>query len=211
MTTIIQKIDQIIEEHSLLKHPFYEMWSDGKLEFDSLAGYSKEYFQLVKQVPKFMEPLVDSAPDEMKDELIFNMNEEIGHIELWRKFACEMHISREELSNYQGLEKTNHAVSNLSSLMNSFRLGACAMYAFEKEIPKISEIKLEGLKEFYGLDSKNATEYVEQHMEADIRHAASWRKIIEQSDESEQEIIQTATKSISAQNLLLDSCLEAYC
>ena len=114
MTSIIQKIDQIIEERSLLKHPFYEMWSDGKLEFDSLAGYSKEYFQLVKQIPKFMEPLVDSAPDEMKDELIFNMNEETNHIELWRKFAGEMNISREELSNYQGLEKTNDAVSGLS-------------------------------------------------------------------------------------------------
>ena len=73
MKSIIQKIDQIIEERSLLKHPFYEMWSEGKLEFDSLAGYSKEYFQLVKQVPKFMEPLIDIAPDQMKDELIFNI------------------------------------------------------------------------------------------------------------------------------------------
>ena len=211
MTSIIQKIDQIIEERSLLKHPFYEMWSEGKLEFDSLAGYSKEYFQLVKQVPKFIEPLLDFAPDEIKDELIFNMNEETEHIELWKKFAGEMRISDNELSKYQGLQKTNLAVSDLSSLMSSLNLGACAMYAFEKEIPKISETKLEGLKKFYGLDSKNATEYFEQHMAADIRHAASWRKIIEQSSENEEEIIQTATKSVSAQNLLLDSCLEAYC
>ena len=211
MASIIQKIDQIIEERSLLKHPFYEMWSDGKLEFNSLAGYSKEYFQLVKHVPKFMEPLVNSAPDNMKDELIFNMNEEIEHIELWKKFAQSMQISNQELSDYQGLKKTNDAVSNLSSLMNSFSLGACAMYAFEKEIPKISEIKLQGLKEFYGLDSKNTTEYFEEHMEADIRHAASWRKIIEESNEDEGKIIQTVTKSVSAQNLLLDSCFEAYC
>ena len=211
MLSIIQKIDQIIDERSLLKHPFYEMWSDGKLEFESLAGYSKEYFQLVKQVPKFMEQLVDSAPYEMKPELIFNMNEETDHIELWRKFASEMHISSEELLNYQGLKKTNDSVSAISSLMNSLSLGACAMYAFEKEIPMISEIKLQGLKEFYGLDSKNATEYFEQHMEADIRHTASWRKIIEQSSENEELMIQTATKSVSAQNLLLDSCFEAYC
>ena len=95
--------------------------------------------------------------------------------------------------------------------MNSFNLGACAMYAFEKEIPKISEIKLQGLKEFYGLDSRNATEYFKQHMEADIRHAESWRKIIERSSENEEQIIHTATESISAQNLLLDSCLEEYC
>ena len=41
---IIKKIDAMIEERSLLKHPFYQMWSDGKLTQESLAGYSKEYF-----------------------------------------------------------------------------------------------------------------------------------------------------------------------
>ena len=55
---IIQKIDEMIEERSLLKHPFYQMWSDGKLTKESLAGYSKEYFQLVKAVPAFMAPII---------------------------------------------------------------------------------------------------------------------------------------------------------
>ena len=50
MGSLIKRIDQIIEDKSLLKHPFYEMWSDGKLELDSLKGYSKEYYQLVKQL-----------------------------------------------------------------------------------------------------------------------------------------------------------------
>ena len=59
---LIQKIDQIIGERSLLKHPFYEMWSDGKLTQESLAGYSKEYFQLVKAVPEFMAPIIEKAP-----------------------------------------------------------------------------------------------------------------------------------------------------
>ena len=76
MGSLIKQIDQIIEEKSLLKHPFYEMWSDGKLELESLKGYSKEYYQLVKQVPQFMEPLVNDATPEMKDELIQNMKEE---------------------------------------------------------------------------------------------------------------------------------------
>ena len=30
MGSLIKRIDQIIEDKSLLKHPFYEMWSDGK-------------------------------------------------------------------------------------------------------------------------------------------------------------------------------------
>ena len=50
MSQLIKKIDQIIEDKSLLNHPFYEMWSEGKLEFQSLVGYSKEYYQLAKQL-----------------------------------------------------------------------------------------------------------------------------------------------------------------
>ena len=211
MGSLIKRIDQIIEEKSLLKHPFYEMWSDGKLELDSLKGYSKEYYQLVKQVPQFMEPLVNDATPEMKDELIQNMKEEAEHIPLWEKFAGSMGISESELQGYEGLEKTNKAVSNLDSLMNSYDNGACAMYAFEKEIPQVSQTKLEGLKEFYGIDTKDATEYFEEHMTADIRHAASWEKVINDTKLDDSLMLSTAQKSVDAQNLLLDSCYEAYC
>ena len=211
MSELIKKIDQIIEDKSLLNHPFYEMWSEGKLEFQSLVGYSKEYYQLAKQVPKFMEPIVDMAPSDARSELISNMNEETEHIRLWENFAFSMGITKDDLTSYQGLKKTNEAVNNLASLMESYDEGACAMYAFEKEIPKISKTKMEGLKNFYGLDSKDATEYFEEHMSADIRHAASWKKIINSSSKNHDKLLKIAKKSVDAQNLLLDSCYEAYC
>ena len=144
---LIQKIDQIIEERSLLKHPFYEMWSDGKLTQESLAGYSKEYFQLVKAVPEFMTPIIEKAPNSVITELTENQQEESDHIKPWISFAEELGISENELIPYSGLEKTNQAVSDLAELMNTFDSGACAMYAFEKEIPKISQTKLDGLSE----------------------------------------------------------------
>jgi len=63
MNHLIQEIDRIIEERSLLKHPFYQTWSDGKLTREALVGYSKEYYQLVKAVPIFMTQLMDHVPD----------------------------------------------------------------------------------------------------------------------------------------------------
>ena len=176
---LIKKIDEMIEERSLLKHPFYEMWSDGKLTLESLAGYSKEYFQLVKNVPAFMTPIIEKAPESVISELIDNQKEEADHVRPWIKFAGELGISEEELIQYHGLEKTNRAVSELSDLMNSYEFGACAMYAFEKEIPKISQTKLDGLSQFYGMTNEEATQYFKLHTEADIRHAASWRNILQ--------------------------------
>ena len=208
---IIKKIDEMIEERSLLKHPFYQMWSDGKLTQESLAGYSKEYFQLVKAVPLFMTPIIEKAQDSVVSELISNQQEESDHIKPWINFAGELGISEDELVSYSGTSKTRKAVSDLNELMNTYEGGACAMYAFEKEIPKISQTKLDGLKEFYGLTNDEATEYFKLHTEADIRHAASWRNILETSSTDQSNLIEIADKSITAQNLLLDSCYEEYC
>ncbi len=208
---IIKKIDDMIEERSLLKHPFYQMWSDGKLTQESLAGYSKEYFQLVKAVPLFMTPIIEKAQDSVVSELISNQQEESDHIKPWINFAGELGISEDELVSYSGTSKTREAVSDLNELMNTYEGGACAMYAFEKEIPKISQTKLDGLKEFYGLTNDEATEYFKLHTEADIRHTASWRHILETSSTDQSDLIEIADKSISAQNLLLDSCYEEYC
>ena len=208
---LIKLIDEMIEERSLLKHPFYQMWSDGKLTLDSLSGYSKEYFQLVKAVPSFMTPIIEKAPNSGISELIDNQQEESDHIKSWIQFAGELGVSEYELIRYEGLEKTRKSVSELSELMNTYEGGACAMYAFEKEIPKISQTKLDGLAKFYGISNEEATEYFKLHTEADIRHAASWRTILEKTSTDSNNLIQIADKSISAQNLLLDSCYEAYC
>ena len=208
---LIKQIDQMIEERSLLKHPFYEMWSDGKLNLESLTGYSKEYFQLVKAVPSFMTPIIEKAPDTVVGELIENQQEVSDHIKPWIAFAGELGISEDELTSYTGLAKTRKAVSELNELMHTFEGGAAAMYAFEKEIPKISQTKLDGLAEFYGMTSHEATEYFKLHTEADIRHAASWRNILEKSTIDSNNLIEIADRSISAQNMLLDSCYEEYC
>jgi len=96
--------------------------------------------------------------------------------------------------------------------MNSFEGGVTAMYALEQEIPKISLSKVEGLRKFYGITDDDSIEYFRIHAEADIRHAALWRRILQNIPaSSEDDLIQTATKSLAAQNLLLDSCYEAYC
>lgn len=207
---LIKCIDEMIEERSLLKHPFYQMWSDGKLTLESLSGYSKEYFQLVKAVPQFMSPIIEQAPDSVVPELVANQQEEADHIKPWIKFAGELGISENDLLEYEGLDKTQKAVSELGALMGDYESGSCAMYAFEKEIPKISQTKLDGLTDFYGLTTEDATEYFKLHTEADIRHAAAWRNIL-QNATSHDKLIEIADKSISAQNLLLDSCYDAYC
>ncbi len=212
MDSLVKKIDELIEQKSLLKHPFYQMWSDGKLSMDSLAGYSKEYFQMVKAVPSFVDAIAKFAPQTTVEEIRSNSAEESEHIQPWADFAVSLGVQRDEINDYAGLEKTNQAVSELSQTITSLEAGAAAMYAFEKEIPKISHTKLEGLEKFYNITSDDAMQYFKLHMEADVRHAATWQNILENiPEEKHAALIQVAEKSLSAQNHLLDSCYESYC
>jgi len=105
MNSLIQKIDRIIEERSLLNHPFYQTWSDGKLTHEALAGYSKEYYQLVKAVPIFMTQLLDYVPESLYDELDFNQKEEFS------QYANER-LFKELLPIFDNFERALEDTSN---------------------------------------------------------------------------------------------------
>lgn len=209
---IVERIDSEIERRSLLKHSFYQMWSEGKLTIDHLQGYSKEYFQLVKAVPKFVESISANAGESMKADIDNNAKEEAEHIEPWARFASALGVPQSELVNYDGAAKTNDAVAAMSKLSSSsFEEAVAAMYAFEAELPKISRSKIDGLKKFYGMDGGDATRYFELHEEADVRHAQVWREILQSLPADKQEAaFKAAVQSLDAQNKLLDSVQEKY-
>jgi pyrroloquinoline-quinone synthase len=212
MQTLSQKIDVLIEEYSLLKHPFYQSWSAGTLTKDMLAGYSKEYYQLVKAVPVFSAMILANSPVALQKEVQGVYLEEKEHIGFWEKFARALDIDLETIQSYQGMEKTNVAVQKMTDACTDFASAATVMYAFEKEIPMISKTKLEGLDQFYGMTSKDATDYFVIHSEADVRHAALWREVLDgMPAEKHDALLAIAKLSLEGQNEVLDACWEGYC
>jgi pyrroloquinoline-quinone synthase len=212
MGNIVQRIDSEIEKRSLLKHSFYQMWSEGKLTVNHLQGYSMEYFQLVKAVPKFVESIEKAADQPIKSDIAINAREEAEHVEPWVKFAGALGVSRNELISYGGAAKTNDAVTKMMVLAGStFEEAVAAMYAYEMELPRISRSKIDGLKKFYNMDNVDAVNYFEIHEEADVRHAQVWREILSEIPSERQEAaFNSAVESLKAQNMLLDSVQEKY-
>jgi pyrroloquinoline-quinone synthase len=209
--SLLVKIDAEIEKQSLLKHPFYRMWSEGKLTQENLAGYSLEYFQLVKVVPTLVSNVASFAAPSRIGRIKENMDEELTHIEPWIGFARSLGVSKSKLQRYPGAPATLESVKALEKLTtSSFEEGAAAMYAYEKQLPKISRSKIDGLKKYYGMDGGDATKYFELHEEADVRHAAVWRAFIARS-KSEDSIMKAVIGSLKAQNALLDSVMANHC
>ena len=207
---VVQRIDSEIESRSLLKHSFYQMWSEGKLTIDHLQGYSMEYFQLVKAIPKIVEGIAARMTD--NEDIANNAKEEAEHVEPWVRFATALGVSRHDLVDYSGTTGTNAAVARMLDLANaSLEEAVAAMYAYEMELPKISRSKIDGLKKFYGMSSDDATKYFEIHEEADLRHAQAWREILNKIPAGKHEAaFAAAVESLKAQNMLLDSVQEKY-
>jgi pyrroloquinoline-quinone synthase len=215
MYNLLQSIDSEIERSSLLKHRFYRLWSEGKLDVDQLRGYALEYFQLVKAVPQLVRNVMSCCTDDSNLKYVLNENyrEESEHIDLWIKFVVSMGINSNELFDYVSSDTTNDIVRFLLALTKrSVGQGAAAMYAYEKQLPEISRLKINGLKEFYNLgNSQEGIRYFSVHEEVDVRHAAAWRRIIEgASHDPSETLYQAAIDSLWAQNRLLDSVCDRY-
>lgn len=213
MNKLIYRIDQEVDKRSLLKHPFYKMWSNGELSIDHLQGYSLEYFQLVKMVPELVNNiLVKMGESKLRSIVEDSKKEEESHVEPWIRFASSLGVKRKDLLNHVCDENTKEAVSSLVDLTrNSLDEAICAMYAYEMDLPNISRSKIEGLNKFYNLSSSDSRNYFEIHQEADIRHAAIWRNMIRKvPDHKYESCIKSAVKSLDAQNLLLDAVYEKY-
>ena len=208
---VVEMIDMEIEKLSLLRHSFYLMWSEGKLTVDHLQGYSREYYQLVKTVPKMVDAIASSAGGKaIAASIAANAIEEEQHISLWEKFAKSLGVSIGELSGHDKM--TREAVESMERLSGlSIEQAAAAMYAYEAELPKISRSKIDGLKKFYNLSGGDATKYFEVHEEADVRHAQLWRDIMLAAPaEKHASMMESATASLEAQNRLLDSVQQKY-
>jgi pyrroloquinoline-quinone synthase len=214
---LARRLDAEIEERSLLKHAFYKMWSDGELTREHLAGYSQEYFQLVKAVPALVGNISRFVREPAGKKAVSQIEaEENEHVRLWESFARSMGVSKKALDSYRGTPKTRRAISMVTATTRaSLCEGAAAMYSIEYEQPRISKTKLEGLRAFYGMSGlEEGTEYFREHQVADVRHAAVWRSMLQRRaagrEDREAAACRAARVSLRAQNAVLDSVMETY-
>jgi pyrroloquinoline-quinone synthase len=213
VSNLIDQINSEIEKHSLLKHDFYQLWQEGKLTLDHLAGYSKEYFQMVKIVPSLVKNVLEHNVENKYQASIQNtLEDELTHIEPWINFSTSLNVDRNELLNYNPDGLTKQSIDNMLKISKaSFEESVAALYALEKELPKISETKLEGLKKFYGITNDESNEYFNIHKEIDIYHSKVWETILnETSFEMKDKILNSVKVSLEAQNMLLDSVKSKY-
>ena len=61
-----------------------------------------------------------------------------------------------------------------------------SLYTYERQIPEIAETKIQGLKKYYGVSTKEGLEFFEAHKSADVHHRKECEKLLDSLSKEEQ-------------------------
>lgn len=187
MNQHLDSIDRQIAAKHLLTHPFYLAWTRGELSKEALTDYAKQYYHHVAAFPTYLSAVHTRCEDQpTRKQVLSNLiDEEAGnpnHPELWLQFAESMGASREDVRATEKQPETKALIDTFRSVCSNGQTaeGLGALYAYESQIPTVSESKIDGLKKHYGLTDPASYEYFSVHVEADREHAAAEREMLEQ-------------------------------
>jgi pyrroloquinoline-quinone synthase len=185
---LLARLDEARERWNLLKHPFYARWNCGELTRDDLAYYAGQYRHAVVA-------LAETARRADAE----HAREEAEHVALWDDFAEAMGSTPSEPS-----AETAECVS--AWLAPEDPLGALAvLYAIEAGQPEVSQTKLDGLAEHYGVGADEpGAEYFVVHADLDHEHAAGSRELLEEQSGDDDRLVALAEAALRGNWTLLD-------
>jgi pyrroloquinoline-quinone synthase len=214
------KLRDAVMEYSMLKHPFYVAWTEGKLSKPVLAEYAKQYYAHVRAFPTYVSGVHSRCEDlAVRRQLLENLIEEErgdeNHPELWLRFAEALGVDREAVKSAELLPATKASVKSLQSLTQSkdYRQGLAALLAYESQIPEVAKTKREGLKSFYGIADERAVSFFRIHESVDLLHEQVEMQILKdecQSPAAQDDAIASARESAKALWNFLDGVAAAY-
>jgi len=211
---LLEKIDAVIAEKSLLKHPFYQDWQMGKLSRESLQLYAAQYYRHVEAFPKHLRVLAARTEGPIRDVILDNLAEEENpsqpHPKLWRDFAASLGVNEEDITCCPALPGTQAVVETFREIVGDRTVAeaVAALYAYEAQVPEIATTKIDGLKKFYGVTSAKGLAYFTVHEEADKTHREAWRNWLAEhvhGENDEREILATANQALDALWAALDA------
>jgi len=207
MTTTSSLIDSKVAEKAMLKHPFYQAWTEGRLPIDTLRAYARQYFHHVEAFPRAVSAVHSACPDRDGRRLLAeNLAEEEGieagkqdHASLWLMFAGGLGESEGAVRAQPLNGETRALIDTFRRLSRqSYAAGLGALYAYESQFPGVASAKIEGLIDRYGINDEETLRFFRVHESADVEHIAVCRSLLDRLPESERTEAVAAGEELAA-------------
>jgi len=194
MTSTSSHIDSRVAERAMLKHPFYQAWTEGRLPLDTLRDYARQYFHHVEAFPRAVSAVHSACPDQDGRRMLAeNLAEEEGldagkqdHASLWLMFACGLGEGEDAVRAQPLNPETQALIETFRRLSRkSYAAGLGALYAYESQFPAVASAKIEGLIDRYGIADEETLRFFRVHESADVEHRAVCRELLDRLPEEE--------------------------
>jgi pyrroloquinoline-quinone synthase len=210
-----QRIRKVLEERSLLEHPFYRAWTQGTLEIERLQEYARQYYHFELAFPRYLSAIharTESA--HVRQLLLDNLwDEEHGdrnHPVLWLEFARALGLTAEEVVHSRPNEETAALVEHFGRMSREAPVGEAlaTLYAYEGQVPAIAWQKIKGLSDYYGFTPEQF-EFFSVHLVADISHAGAEMEAIHEMTQDEDAVVAATEEACGRLLSFLDGCYAA--
>lgn len=204
--TVSDAIDRKVAERAMLKHSFYQAWTDGRLSLDTLRAYARQYFHHVEAFPQAVSAVHSACPDRNGRRMLAeNLAEEEGveagkqdHATLWLMFACGLGESEDAIRGQELNAETQALIDTFRKLSRqSYAAGLGALYAYESQFPGVASAKIEGLIDRYGICDEETLRFFRVHESADVEHSAVCRELLDRLGEDEREEAVAAAEELA--------------
>jgi pyrroloquinoline-quinone synthase len=182
---LLDRLDQLIDERHLLKHPFYTRWNEGTLPLGALQEYARQYYAFESAFPRLLSAIHSRTDNPaVRQQLLDNLwDEEHGrdnHAELWLRFAEGIGVERDDVRGAQHNRATQVLVDLYTDLSRRAPVPAAvaALYAYERQVPQVAGSKIDGLQRHYGVEDARTTAFFTVHGVLDIEHSDAERKML---------------------------------
>ena len=196
-----KELNKKLDEYHLLKHPFYKSWNEGKLTREIIKDYAEQYYQHVKAFPRYISATHSICEDLDKRRILLeNLQDEekkgADHPTLWKNFALAIGADPKKIEEVKKYDFTKELIDNFfKNGRSSYAEGLGSLYTYERQVPEIADTKIRGLKNHYGVNSKEGLEFFEVHKEADVYHREACEKLLDVLSKNEQEKAEKAALS----------------
>ena len=182
---LLDRLDHMIDERHLLKHPFYTKWNEGTLPLEALQEYARQYYAFEAAFPRLLSAIHSRTEDAgVRQQLLDNLwDEEHGrdnHAELWLRFAEGIGVERHDVRTAKRNKATQALVDLYTDMSRTAPVPAAvaALYAYERQVPQVAGSKIDGLQRHYGVDDSRTTAFFAVHGVLDIEHSGAERKML---------------------------------
>jgi pyrroloquinoline-quinone synthase len=189
-------IDAKVAERAMLRHPFYQAWTEGRLPLETLRDYSRQYFHHVEAFPRAVSAVHSACPDrDGRRMLAENLAEEEGieagkqdHASLWLMFAEGLGETQDAVRAQDLNPETTALIDTFRRLSRqSYAAGLGALYAYESQFPGVAAAKIEGLIDRYGISDEPTLRFFRVHESADVEHSAVCRELLDHLSPAERD------------------------